>query len=118
MTSHEGKRILWVTNTSLMGVKHTTLMRVKNTTLMRVPNTTLMRVKSTTLMRVKNTTLMRVKNTTRMRVKNTTRNGTESRIPPPGAAEVGVIPIFMVFGRLPEPSGAVWMGPNKKQIVV
>ena len=36
----------------------------------------------------------------------------------PGAAEVGIFPIFMFFGRLPEPSGAVWMGPNKKQIEV
>ena len=27
----------------------------------------------------------------------------------PGAAEVEVFPIFMVFGRLPEPSGAVRM---------
>ena len=34
----------------------------------------------------------------------------------PGAAKVGVCPIFMIFGRLPEPSGAVWMGLNKKQI--
>ena len=36
----------------------------------------------------------------------------------PGAAEVGVFPIFMVFGRLPEPSGAFWMGPYKKQIAL
>ena len=36
----------------------------------------------------------------------------------PGAAKVEVFPIFMIFGRLPEPSGAVWMGPNKKQIEV
>ena len=34
----------------------------------------------------------------------------------PGAVKVGVFPIFMFFGRLLEPSGAIWMGPQKKQI--
>ena len=34
----------------------------------------------------------------------------------PGAVKVGVFPILMIFGRLPEPSGAIWMGPHKKQV--
>ena len=34
----------------------------------------------------------------------------------PGAVKVGGFPILMIFGRLPEPSGAIWMGPQKKQI--
>ena len=36
----------------------------------------------------------------------------------PGAAKVGVFPIFMIFGRLPEPSGAIGMGPLKKTIEI
>ena len=34
----------------------------------------------------------------------------------PGAIEVGVFPIFMIFGRLQEPSEAIWMGSKKKQV--
>ena len=34
----------------------------------------------------------------------------------PGAVKVRGFPILMIFGRLLEPSGAIWMGPQKKQI--
>ena len=34
----------------------------------------------------------------------------------PGAVKVGGFPILMIFGRLQEPSGAIWMGPQKKQV--
>ena len=34
----------------------------------------------------------------------------------PGAVKVGGFSILMIFGRLPEPSGAIWMGPQKKQV--
>ena len=34
----------------------------------------------------------------------------------PGANKVWVFPRFMIFGRLPEPFGAILMGPQKKQV--
>ena len=34
----------------------------------------------------------------------------------PGAVKVRGFPILMIFGRLLEPSGAIWMGPHKKQV--
>ena len=34
----------------------------------------------------------------------------------PGAVKARGFPILMIFGRLLEPSGAIWMGPQKKQV--